>query len=184
MSSAVPTLYRGIQFRSRLEATWAAFISACGWQWEYEPAIFDGKGWLPDFLILPEILVEVKPVTDPSEWAAHETVPYILKRTNGDRPVFLFGTTPLRWESPLGTALRVGSCLLEGRCEPVYICCDVLSEDGHKARVEELGFISESEILDMPQDVHAGAKFALWLGLEEGERRWAHAKNETQWRPD
>jgi len=57
-----PTYYDGIRFRSRLEATWAAFFDLCRWRWEYEP--LDLKGWVPDFVLHgPEpIAVEVKPV--------------------------------------------------------------------------------------------------------------------------
>lgn len=60
--AAIPTLYRGRQYRSRLEARWAAFFDLLGWRHEYEP--FDLGAWSPDFL-LPEwqVLVEVKPLT-------------------------------------------------------------------------------------------------------------------------
>lgn len=59
---AIPTKYKGVQFRSRLEAKWAAFFDLLGWRWEYEP--FDRKGWIPDFILLgaTPVLVEVKPV--------------------------------------------------------------------------------------------------------------------------
>jgi hypothetical protein len=61
----IETQYNGRFFRSRLEATWAAFFDLCNWQWEYEP--FDLNGWIPDFIIRDkqfgdgELLVEVKP---------------------------------------------------------------------------------------------------------------------------
>ena len=61
---ARPTLYRGITFRSRLEARWAAFFDQCEWTWQYEPEIVI-PGWLPDFSIAAHagpILVEVKPI--------------------------------------------------------------------------------------------------------------------------
>lgn len=60
---AIETRFSGRVFRSRLEATWAAFFDSLGWQWEYEP--FDLNGWFPDFLICgteEPILVEVKPI--------------------------------------------------------------------------------------------------------------------------
>jgi hypothetical protein len=58
----IPTVYRDVQFRSRLEARWAAFFDRVGWGWRYEP--FDLSGWIPDFVLLGKepILVEVKPV--------------------------------------------------------------------------------------------------------------------------
>ena len=60
---AIPTTYAGVNFRSRLEARWAAFFDLCGWEWDYEP--FDLEGWAPDFLLSfgnGNVLAEVKPV--------------------------------------------------------------------------------------------------------------------------
>lgn len=58
--NAIPTLYRGIQFRSRLEATWAAFFDLRSEPWEYEP--LDLSGYIPDFVMHDgKLLVEVKP---------------------------------------------------------------------------------------------------------------------------
>lgn len=48
----IETIYKGIKFRSRLEARWAVFFDACGVEWEYEPEGFklpDGTCYLPDF---------------------------------------------------------------------------------------------------------------------------------------
>src|SRR4051812_23407737 len=57
----IPTCYRGVQYRSRLEAKWAAFFDLLGWPYQYEP--FDLDGWVPDFVLLGKdpVLVEVKP---------------------------------------------------------------------------------------------------------------------------
>lgn len=59
--ASIPTRYSCVQFRSRLEARWAAFFDIVGWKWDYEP--FDLDGWTPDFLIKGKVptLVEVKP---------------------------------------------------------------------------------------------------------------------------
>ncbi len=49
-----PTSYRGILFRSRLEARWAVFFDALDIGWEYEPETFeldDGHQYTPDFRI-------------------------------------------------------------------------------------------------------------------------------------
>lgn len=56
MIKAIQTRYKGYNFRSRLEARWAVFFDACGYQWEYEPEGFDlGETWyLPDFKIFGE----------------------------------------------------------------------------------------------------------------------------------
>lgn len=63
---AKPTMYRGVLFRSRLEAKWAAFFDNVGWHWGYEPCEFNG--WFPDFAIYGSeghiIYVEVKPICE------------------------------------------------------------------------------------------------------------------------
>lgn len=77
-----PTLYNGVQFRSRLEARWAAFFDLAGWKWEYEP--IDLGDWVPDFRVVigdyfpqdesrsPNYLwVEVKPFYSIDEFDGH-----------------------------------------------------------------------------------------------------------------
>jgi hypothetical protein len=70
--NAIPTKYAGTQFRSRLEARWAAFFDLVGWSWEYEPIDLDG--YIPDFLVRSKAsgwgeprLIEVKPATSLDE---------------------------------------------------------------------------------------------------------------------
>lgn len=66
--AAIPTKYAGVQFRSRLEARWAAMFDLLGWKWEYEP--IDLNGYIPDFIVTKvsnftlHELFEVKPAGD------------------------------------------------------------------------------------------------------------------------
>lgn len=69
----IPTTYRGIKYRSRLEARWAVFFHELGWIAEYEPNGFvvGFTPYLPDFLIRDydghgPTFIEVKP-TGPSQ---------------------------------------------------------------------------------------------------------------------
>lgn len=51
---AIQTWYKGIKFRSRLEARWAVLFDTIGAEWEYEPEGFkssDGTYYLPDFIL-------------------------------------------------------------------------------------------------------------------------------------
>ena len=61
----IPTEYKGILFRSRLEARWAVFFDELYLEWEYEVNGFDldGTWYLPDFW-LPQVKMwaEVKPI--------------------------------------------------------------------------------------------------------------------------
>ena len=61
----IRTLYKGVTFRSQLEARWAAWFDRNGIGWEYEPVPMGN--WLPDFRIRTgneETYVEVKPVAE------------------------------------------------------------------------------------------------------------------------
>ena len=52
----IRTQYRGVWFRSKLEAQWAKFFDSVGIDWAYEPegyTFHDGTQYLPDFY-LPE----------------------------------------------------------------------------------------------------------------------------------
>lgn len=64
MIQPIPTLYRGVSFRSRLEARWAVFYDALGIEWQYEPEGYSlpHGPYLPDFW-LPQIaaFIEIKP---------------------------------------------------------------------------------------------------------------------------
>jgi len=76
------TWYADVLFRSRLEATWAAFFDLAGWPWEYEPLAL--PGWTPDFRLtityrslLRVLLVEIKPYCSPDEFGGHPLNRYL-----------------------------------------------------------------------------------------------------------
>lgn len=82
---AHPTKYKGVQFRSRLEARWAVFFDLVGWKWEYEP--IDLPGWSPDFRVefkcshsecngSHSLLVEIKPYFDLLDFQNHPCLDY------------------------------------------------------------------------------------------------------------
>lgn len=89
---AHPTRYAGIEFRSRLEATWAAFFDLTGWVWRYEP--LDLHGWSPDFEISHKqhlatpIMVEVKPTWEQAEAAVDKI------KASGTAKALLLGNGP------------------------------------------------------------------------------------------
>jgi hypothetical protein len=71
---ARPTIYRGVQMRSRLEARMAQHLDELGWGWDYEPIAFGSEQgqYLPDFALYDEpgkyvMYVEVKPTVDYAE---------------------------------------------------------------------------------------------------------------------
>tara|TARA_R100001594_G_C4000792_1_gene254694 strand:- start:97 stop:978 length:882 start_codon:yes stop_codon:yes gene_type:complete len=67
---AIPVIYEGIQFRSKLEARWYIFMKSMGWDVEYEPEVNCNR-YIPDFKIrgrLFDIYIEVKPIENWDDW--------------------------------------------------------------------------------------------------------------------
>lgn len=172
---AIPTKYKGIQFRSRLEATWAAFFDLLGWKWEYEPCDFDG--WIPDFLLRFErnIFVEVKPWARRKEIVA-EPAWNGCGFLRGECDLLICGIAPLIE----GHSLTIG-----------WISSLIICESG--------GFVLEHEQLTLAEDglftldmTYTVAAPTRWRKCPDGfggatEREffvwlWAQAKNATQWR--
>ena len=113
---AHPTEYNGVEYRSRLEATWACFFDCYEWKHKYEP--YDLQGWTPDFeLILPcckkvcgshTILIEVKPYRSIAEFEGHPCTKYYYGVNKEDcvpaDSSACFGLTPevTEWEMVCG----------------------------------------------------------------------------------
>ena len=91
--SAIATKFNGIEYRSRLEARWAAFMHNIGWEHTYEP--FDGNGYIPDFIVhgSASLFIEVKPAVDQREFEAE--VPKVDRGLSDYfRDALIVGATP------------------------------------------------------------------------------------------
>jgi hypothetical protein len=82
---ARPKTYRGVRFRSTLEACWALNLDTLNISWSYEPMVLifdDGRSYLPDFY-LPDIStwLEVKGPNVPGLWKTRQ-----LANALPDRP--------------------------------------------------------------------------------------------------
>lgn len=92
--AAIPTQYGGRQYRSRLEARWAAFFDVMGWRHEYEP--FGLGTWSPDFLLGDSLLVEVKPITEFDRDVAAKMQAAAEARKMHEMQLLLVGVSPSR----------------------------------------------------------------------------------------
>lgn len=118
--AAIPTQYGGHTFRSRLEATWAAFFDLHHWRWRYEPT--DLTGYIPDFTIdslYGPMVVEVKPY-DFEALVADEVVATCDKVRAGmdgtefaKRPFLMFGRGPFNFCGELCVGVMVSPGLAE-----------------------------------------------------------------------
>lgn len=119
MIKAIPTTYKGRQYRSRLEARWAAFFDLMGWQFEYEP--FDLNGWIPDFALLggkTPLLVEIKPVAEFPESVAEK-----IEQSGWEHEVLILGCTiDFEWRHFEHFAPRLGWIWSEWNNEENVYC--------------------------------------------------------------
>jgi len=97
---ARPTSYAGVRFRSRLEATWAAFFDQLGWRWRYEPVDF--ANWVPDFEVTFDcshsecpryhwFYAECKPHRTLGQFDGHPSAAHLYGRTHGSDGAMLLG---------------------------------------------------------------------------------------------
>jgi hypothetical protein len=175
----IQTTYRGIKFRSRAEACWAAFFDQLKWTWEYES--IDLEKYIPDFLISAEsgkqVLFEVKggvmgihPLNEHtgkiqgSGWSQEAVIagaiPCEIKRGGGyilgiaAAPLVIESETIWQWES-----CELFYCISCGRVSFMTAAaswaCRLCGADG--------GHIGDAH--EMVRDA------------------WVAAKNRVQWRP-
>ncbi len=91
---AIETAYKGIKFRSRLEARWAVFYDSLGIEWEYEKEGYSLPSgyYLPDFwLPKQQCWIEIKGQS-PTE--QEETLSQQLSQVTGRRAFIFWGEIP------------------------------------------------------------------------------------------
>lgn len=102
----LPTVYRGIEFRSRLEARWAVFLSELGIGYHYEPEGYRlaSGNYLPDFYIpAQDCFLEIKP-DQPSDLEVAKCSE--LASSSGKEVFLLFG--------PIGRRQSIEDCDAKG----------------------------------------------------------------------
>ena len=167
----IPTTYEGVNFRSRLEASWAAFFDLIGWKWEYEP--FDLDGWIPDFKIYKDksrwLLVEIKPIT--SLDGMEDQINKMMGATEG-REVLLLGSTPLIGEEAenhfgwfITSEMGEGMAALDFNPESGWDLYDLIYSYHHRL-----------------SGVGSGDNHLTTTRMSQIQPIWKEAKNKTQWR--
>lgn len=185
-----PTEYRGTVFRSRLEATWAAFFDLLKWKWDYEPV--DLNGWVPDFIIrgsYRELLVEVKPTPGHLDEAMAKIIKAapgecILLLENG--PISRHGTGDEVMDRGLSTTIGwAWSPFYEARGKNILPTFSLNENekggpwDAHVDGVEYLGFYTGTQT-----DIGAYPDGDDCPFSPYGDLRplWAAATNTTRWK--
>lgn len=177
---AITTVYGGIEYRSRLEARWAAFMSNIGWDTVYEP--FDGDGYIPDFLVQGQrpFLIEVKPAATLAGYRDAVAKADSGLASHWDSDVLIVGASPLPHIGADGSSggdypalgwFREGGDWWYGRwitclrCGRFAVYHDQMSYGGRPCWCESGG------------DHHLGA-----VKTDLIESFWADACNDVKWR--
>lgn len=113
-------IYKGLQFKTSLEARWAAFFDLAGWEWHVNPAPVGD--WLPDFKVsfpcshsecdFHTLLIAVLPLSTIDSFGNHPSLEHQffiqddLKKIHvGVGAGAVFGASPAvtRWEFAHGS---------------------------------------------------------------------------------
>ena len=176
--AAIPTLYRGRMYRSRLEARWAAFFDRLGWSYEYEP--FDLGPWSPDFLLTSpmEVLVEVKPI----EHFDAEVAAKMLDATNGENllltrvaPSVVSDFLEIGWSAGVKGEFRAAAVVWLVDRQVPRLVADITDLGGCDEGTWRTfsGFGGNSKELHRRCHLFTNATKAMW----------AEASNAVQWEP-
>lgn len=171
MIEAKPTAYAGVNFRSRLEASWAAMWDQLGWKWEYEP--FDMRGWTPDFLLMGAvpILVEVKPLASIDLDGPIPAMAAKALEGCAEYDVMVVGVSPNVIVNMQSAPSAIG-----------WMWCREWEMTGG-ANVAEDGDIwhDQGSFKMRRSGLYDGDHHCSHMDGAEIARRWATARNETQW---
>lgn len=167
-ATAIPTTYAGTNFRSRLEAKWAAFFDLCAWPWHYEP--LDLAGYIPDFILTPPhapILIEVKPLLTCTEQTAADAITKIEKAGWDNEALIVGAIIHKDLETP-----TIGLLRQDGSWADAYL--------HHCQKCGHMSFHhSEQTFFCRINGCYHGDGF---LGVPEGwEALWRQAGNLVQW---
>lgn len=182
--AAIPTRYNGTEFRSRLEARWAAFFDLIGWQWEYEP--IDLPGWIPDFILTgaTTVLVEIKPAETLDGFDLHK-INEARRAGNDTHETLLLGRKPL---------LHGDYCRIVGWHTGHELGCADREEwdgDGYEACANEAVFLTSGTHIDYCSNTmsyqgrltgfYDGNAYLTGNHYQDIEQAWDQAGNVTRW---
>jgi hypothetical protein len=191
-----PTTYASTNFRSRLEARWAAFFDLCAWRWEYEP--IDTAGWMPDFLLIGAkrvVKVEVKPI----EWCGEDSDRIVAQATaepdlakvrafirGRDDEILILGAYPhfLRREQTAGFGSILGAFIVResGLEEKPHFDLAVLA-GGYPPPILDFHAFSGSYEYRIGGEYEGDGHLRV-CDPATVTQIWRQAGNAVQWRPD
>ena len=207
----IPTLFRGVRYRSRLEARWAAFFALLGWPAHYEP--FDLNGSIPDFVLhgrlrgCDRIAVEVKPVRGLDDPLFQATIAKIAASGWRGESLIVSYFLPRAYRDDADGQLGLGWCNESDELYPSergengeelqrspWWEAAVFQNTGRRCSEADHGAGPDNDsalvgychsygsFADRIGGYYYGGSTGASFADEEIERLWAQAGNEVQWR--
>lgn len=160
---SIPWHYNMSDFRSKLEATYAAFFEQCGWSYCYEP--FAVKGWGPDFCLYklhqngdvdPLLLVEVKPTIESLEQAQEkiEDASWYGMRANRSLGDYRLCSVMMTCPELIGTSIIGAGYLMQGDHNGICGTWTVAHRGTNQIRFQTtvIEGYREPSVSELPQD--------------------------------
>lgn len=161
--------YAGVNFRSRLEARWAAWFDIVGLKWEYEPFDTDAA-YLPDFLVESRLLCEVRPI----QWSnLYDDSELVIARAQISEAAAQLHLTPV----------VLGASIAQER-GPSAIIGEIMAPDWRDLRAA-WAFSWKSRpgehVVKLDNEVEGHAPLRFVRCGHDFEKHWKEAGNRVQW---
>lgn len=160
---AIPTTYRGITFRSKLETSWAKFFDKIGMNWAYEEEGYelpDGTWYLPDFW-LPncKTFFEVKGLLNDTDMNKMKQ----LAECVAPKGIFVaIGSSPI--PNSLGLVYPI----------PFHCMDEIDLEDGE-------GFVSDKDLVEIAICAKCHKPYIIWLNQGWSCRNCGYYEGDSTW---
>ncbi len=193
---AIPTIYKGIEYRSRLEARWAVFFERIGLDAQYEPFEIENNGltYTPDFLAMNGFngknpIIEIKP-----REISQQYLDYLLKIRDPKKSVFLvFVGNPLVGNIEIDDDLNIVGVVRDCIWQPDGYYIHTVNSNGILNNVAAKGFwlntcsvcgqmnINHRKVDYMPTCINCNGRIDIRKYKEENANEYRFDLKLQQW---
>lgn len=189
---------RGIQFRSRIEATWSYVFEQLGCKWEYEPD-YGLKRYIPDFILVVrniEVLVEVKAHISIDDLKQHSKK--IVESGWEGHYIILGGTLHTAQDADIGSRKEESKDICDSLNDTLFVgyhgYCPFKDESDRIGEDEDDGYCwfvldTDNILIDVAwyaEQSSTVSSICNYYHVKQNKNLiniWSKAKNSSQWKP-